>query len=182
MTNRMICVLGIDPGLSGAIAFYYSSHPHLIAVEDMPIIAGDVSAADLAARINMVRPDAAIIELVGARPGQGVSSMFKFGKSFGVTIGVCQALKIPTHFVTPQKWKKHFGLGADKDESRMRATEYWPDRPELFAKKKHDGRAEAALIARYGAEVFYSAVAEPGAVVRQEEVVSAISSNLEGLA
>lgn len=176
MNDRMICVLGVDPGLSGAIAFYFTSHPHLISVEDMPVIAGEISAADLAMRINQVRPDAAVIELVGARPGQGVSSMFKFGKSFGVVIGVCQALKIPTHFVTPQKWKKHFSLGADKDDSRLRATEYWPDRPELFAKKKHDGRAEAALIARYGADVFYSAVANDGAVVRQEEVAPAISS------
>lgn len=176
--KRSFCTLGVDPGLTGAIAFYYSGYPDLIAVEDMPVIAGDVSAADLAARINMVRPDAAVIELVGARPGQGVSSMFKFGKSFGVVIGVCQALKIPTHFVAPQKWKKHFSLSADKDDSRRRATEYWPDRPELFAKKKHDGRAEAALIARYGSEVLYSTVADQSAVVRQEGMASAISSNL----
>lgn len=178
----MKCFLGIDPGLTGATAFYFTTHPNLISVEDMPVISGEISCAELAARINMVRPDAAIIELVASRPGQSVSAMFKFGKGFGQVIGVCQALKIPTHFVSPQKWKKHFCLGADKDESRRRATEYWPDRPELFAKKKHDGRAEAALIARYGAEAFYSAVAEPGAVVRQGEVAPAISSNLQGLA
>lgn len=182
MNKRAVCIVGVDPGLSGAIAFYFTSHPQLISVEDMPVIAGEISAADLAMRINQVRPDAAVIELVGARPGQGVSSMFKFGKSFGVAIGVCQALKIPTHFVTPQKWKKHFRLGPDKDDSRRRATEYWPDRPELFAKKKHDGRAEAALIARYGADVIYSAVANDGAVVRQEEVASVISSNPQRLA
>lgn len=180
--KRTICMLGIDPGLTGAIAFYHTSHPDLIAVEDMPVIFGDINCADLAARINMVRPDAAIIEMVASRPGQSVSAMFKFGKGFGQVIGVCQALKIPTHFVTPQKWKKHFSLSADKDDSRRRATEYWPDRPELFAKKKHDGRAEAALIARYGADVIYSAVANDGAVVRQEEVASVISSNPQRLA
>lgn len=178
MTKRTFCTLGVDPGLTGAIAFYYSHYPDLIAVEDMPVIGGEISCADLAARINMVRPDAAIIELVASRPGQSVSAMFKFGKGFGQVIGVCQALKIPTHFVAPQRWKKHFRLSADKDDSRRRATEYWPDRPELFAKKKHDGRAEAALIARYGSEVLYSAAADHGAVVRPEEVATAISSNI----
>ena len=85
-------------------------------------------------------------------PKQGVSSTFKFGKAYGVVIGVVAALKIPVHFVAPSVWKRHFGLSADKEEARARALQYWPERAELFARKKDHGRAEAALLARYAAE------------------------------
>jgi len=147
------CVCGIDPGLSGAIAFYYSTHPNLVSSEDMPTVAGEINCAEVAERIRQIRPDFVIIEQVGARPGQGVSSMFKFGKVYGSLIGVCAALHVPTHFVTPQKWKKHFSLSSEKEKSRQRALELWPERAEIFSKKKHEGRAEAALLALYGAKV-----------------------------
>jgi crossover junction endodeoxyribonuclease RuvC len=173
------CVLGIDPGLSGAIAFYYPSFD-LVSAEDMPIVCGDINCAELADRIMQIRPDLAVIEQVGARPGQGVSSMFKFGKVFGQIIGVTVALRIPTHFVTPQKWKKHFSLSSEKEKSRQRALQLWPDCAEHFSKKKHEGRAEAALIALYGAKVVAGSSAD--SATRQEEGAQAPSSITEGAA
>jgi hypothetical protein len=145
-------ILGIDPGVSGAIAFYTPQHPALVSVEDVPTAGDHIDAATLADRIQQMRPAVAVIELVGAMPGQGVSSMFKFGRSFGTAIGVVQALDIPLHFVTPGKWKKHFRLSADKDAARALALRLWPDCAPNLARKKDAGRAEAALIARWYAE------------------------------
>lgn len=150
MTN--LCIMGADPGASGAVSFYFTDHPATVSVEDTPIADGLVDGATLAARIEIMRPDLAIIERVGAMPGQGVSSTFKFGQAFGTMIGVVAALKIPVHFVTPAKWKRHFLLSSDKEEARARALQLWPSRAELFARKKDHGRAEAALIARFAAE------------------------------
>lgn len=146
------CILGIDPGASGGIAFYFPSYPERVSVQDMPAVDGRVSAAELAAIVRQFSPDAAIVELVGAMPGQGVSSTFKFGMAFGTACGVVSALHVPTHFVAPGKWKRSYGLDADKEKARRRAIELWPSCAEHFARKKDHGRAEAALIARYGAE------------------------------
>jgi crossover junction endodeoxyribonuclease RuvC len=93
----------------------------MIAALDTPVVAGDVDAATVADRIRQMHPDLAIIEKVGARPGQGVSSMFRFGQSFGTIIGVVAALQIPVRFVTPGRWKKHYGLAADKEQARALA-------------------------------------------------------------
>jgi hypothetical protein len=82
-----ICFLGIDPGISGAIAFYFPSAPDRVATQDMPIAAGNVDAANLAALIAQMRPDLAIVERVASRPGQGVASVFKFGAAYGAVIG-----------------------------------------------------------------------------------------------
>lgn len=155
----MTCILGIDPGVSGAIAFYFSETPDRIAVEDVPVVAGEISAAVLAARIKTFGPSIAIIERVSAMPKQGVVSMFNFGVSFGQARGVIGALGIPLHYVTPSKWKKHFRLSSDKDESRKLAQHLFPSCATSFALKKHDGRAEAALIARYGFETLFPASA-----------------------
>jgi Holliday junction resolvasome RuvABC endonuclease subunit len=152
MTASNFCIGAIDPGGSGAIAFLFTGFPNTIASEDMPTAAGDIDGATLADRMATMRPDMVIIERVGAMPKQGVSSTFKFGKAYGVAIGVVAALKIPVHFVTPGTWKKHFNLSADKEEARARALQLWPARAELFARKRDHNRAEAALIARYGAE------------------------------
>jgi crossover junction endodeoxyribonuclease RuvC len=147
------CILGIDPGLSGALSFFFPGIPERVAVEDMPVAAGEVNAAGLADRIRRMRPDVAIIEGVGARPGQGVVSMFKFGASFGVICGVLAALEIPCHRISPTSWKKHFKLSTDKEQSRALALRLFPATAEHFSRKKDHGRAEAALIARYGSEV-----------------------------
>lgn len=150
--ERCFCILGIDPGASGALGIYYPEASELIAVEDMPVVDGETDFVTLAQRIATIAPDVAFIEHVGSMPGQGVASTFKFGASFGIALGIVAALKIPMHLARPQKWKKHFGLSSDKEKSRALALRYWPG-TDAFARKKDEGRAEAALIARYGAYV-----------------------------
>jgi hypothetical protein len=152
----MTCILGVDPGLSGALAFYFAAEPDRVAVEDMPVVDGTVSAVLLASIVKQYGPSVALIELVSARPGQGVTSMFNFGKSFGQAIGVLGALQVPTHFVAPKRWKKHFRLSSEKEEARERALALFPVCADHFRRKKDHGRAEAALIARYGAETLFS--------------------------
>ena len=152
MSEDNLCIGSCDPGGSGAIAFLFKGYPRTISVEDTPTVAGEIDAATLADRISTMCPDMFIIERVGAMPKQGVASTFKFGKAYGVVIGVVAALKIPVHFVAPSVWKKHFGLSSDKEQSRARALQLWPDRAELFARKRDHNRSEAALLARYAAE------------------------------
>ena len=150
----MSWILGVDPGASGALAFYDPLQPGFIAVQDMPIADGKVCAVQLAQAVRMMEPAVAWIELVGAMPGQGVTSMFNFGVSFGVAKGTILALGVPVQLVRPNKWKKALGLKADKEQARELAIRLWPDQAEWFARKKDAGRAEAALLARYGSGVF----------------------------
>lgn len=142
-------IMGVDPGLYGAIAFYNPKFPKLIAVYDMPIVGKDINAAELFDIVDSFKPAAAVIESVHAMPKQGVSSSFNFGVSFGVIKGIVGAAKIPTHMVSPTKWKKYFSLPADKEASRALAIRNWPDSPH-FRRKKDHGRAEAALLSLYG--------------------------------
>src|SRR5664280_3568104 len=121
------CILGVDPGLGGAIAFYFPAQG-AISVEDMPVVGGDVDAATLAARIAQMRPDVAIVEHVASRPGQGVASVFKFGCGFGMVRGVIAASGVPLHLVSPAKWKRSYGLDADKEKSRALALRHWQAR------------------------------------------------------
>ncbi len=155
----MSVIMGIDPGISGAIAFYFTEVPSRVSVDDVPVAGGEINVAELARQIRIHRPTFAVIERVSAMPGQGVTSMFNFGRSYGDVRGTIGAMSVPLHFVTPQKWKKHFGLSSDKDQSRLRAIRMFPDVAESFKLKKHDGRAEAALIALYGAQVLSQEVA-----------------------
>src|SRR5690606_25246476 len=99
------------------------------------------------------------IESVGSRPGQGVASTFKFGTAYGVVQGVIGALQIPVEFVSPQRWKKHFRLSGDKEQARAKAQQLFPTCAAAFNLDKHHGRAEAALIARYGFETLFPASA-----------------------
>src|SRR5512139_263055 len=145
--------MGIDPGISGAVAFYFPMVPSRIAVDDVPVAGGEINVHELARLIRIHRPTMAVIERVSAMPGNGAVSMFNFGRSYGDVRGVVGAMDVPMHFVTPRKWKAHFGLSADKDESRLRAIRMFPSAAESFKRKKDDGRAEAALLAFYGAEV-----------------------------
>jgi crossover junction endodeoxyribonuclease RuvC len=154
-SSKLFVGCGIDPGLSGAVAFCFSTHPERVAVFDMPTVDGDVSGHELARLLQQFNPDFVTIELVASRPGQGVSSVFKFGKAFGTAIGVVNALRLPVHYVSPQRWKKHFRLSSDKEESRRMALDLWPACSEHFARKRDEGRSEAALIARYGVEVAF---------------------------
>lgn len=151
MTVPIDCILGIDPGLSGACAFYFPGEPEGLTAEDLPIAGNEIDAAQFARRLRQMRPTVAIIERVNAMPKQGVASTFKFGQAYGTVRGIVQGLDIPLHLKTPATWKKHFNLSADKEAARALAIRLWPACT-AFSRKKDHGRAEAALLARYAAE------------------------------
>lgn len=150
-------ILGIDPGLGGALAFWWPERDELDVI-DMPTYAitvnkGKRRVVDLAALASTIEsryPATAVIEDVHAMPKQGVSSSFTFGRVLGNIEALIAANGIPVRFVTPVKWKRYFGLTADKDAARKRASELMPRHAHHWQKRSHDGRAEAALIAYYG--------------------------------
>ena len=90
-----------------------------------------------------------MIEQVGAMPGQGVTSMFRFGEAYGIIKGVLGGLRLPVELVTPSVWKRELKVQKGKESSRLRALELFPEQTDLFKLKKHHGRADAALIALY---------------------------------
>ncbi|HEY0834654.1 MAG TPA: hypothetical protein VGE72_12165 [Azospirillum sp.] len=154
-------ILGVDPGLSGALALV--SDAGLECVEDVPTLelrrGGKTKREPDLVRLGAMVGgwaalgiDAAYVEQVNAMPGQGVSSMFAFGKVYGGILGVLAAHCIPTHLVVPGTWKKAVGIkqGAGKDASRAKALQLWPAHGALFARVRDDGRAEASLIGLYG--------------------------------
>jgi len=151
-------IIGIDPGASGAVAILEKSGK-LVHVFDMPsleLMAGGkakrrVNPEMLAAELKLYADQGAtaVVEQVGAMPGQGVSSMFAFGESFGLAKGVLAGLRISTSTVTPSKWKKAMGVNAGKDGSRAKAAQLWPSQAGEFKRVKDDGRAEACLIAEW---------------------------------
>lgn len=153
-------ILGIDPGLSGALALYNTSD-QTVEVFDMPVLElvrngkkkGEVSAQALANLLAGRGIKAAFLERVNAMPGQGVTSVFSFGRSTGIVEGILAAYDIPTTLVTPQAWQKAVGQRAGKDGSRERAMQLFPAQADLFQRKKDDGRSDAALIAHYGAKL-----------------------------
>lgn len=149
----MTFILGIDPGLSGAIALIDAGQ--YVECWDMPTMGRgtgnkqQINAAQVAKILRECPPCQAFIELVGAMPGQGVSSMFNFGKAAGAVMGALAALQFPMMEVTPQRWKKEFGLiGKEKDAARTHAQLLMPTAP--LSLKKHCGRADALLVALYG--------------------------------
>lgn len=140
-------ILGVDPGLTGALA-WLDDNGRLVDACDMPTVDGQVNCAELAGIIRGLTPRLAAVERVHSMPGQGVSSTFKFGTSYGAILGVLGALQVPVRHVAPGVWKRQAGLiGAGKDASRGKAIDRWPDRHDLFRRKKDHGRADAALIA-----------------------------------
>ena len=145
-------VLGIDPGLKGALVFIDGAS---VTIFDTPVVSGDYNIVAMARIIRESAPDFAFIERVHSMPGQGVSSSFKFGVGYGIWKGILGALGVSTIYVTPQEWKRKFSLiSKPKDESRLRAIEIFPElEPELRLKKDCD-RADALLIAYYGAVVY----------------------------
>ena len=151
-------IIGIDPGLSGAIAILEDKK--VFSVSDMPVMAeGKKNKRQLnsAQLVNIIRENivgaheiAVIVEQVNAMPGQGVTSMFNFGQTFGAIKGVCAALGLPIFFVRPSKWKKHFELiNSSKDSSRTKAIEMYPSLSDDLARKKDVNKSDAILIARY---------------------------------
>jgi crossover junction endodeoxyribonuclease RuvC len=141
-------ILGVDPGITGGVAFLYSDH---VFADDIPVVGGEVDVDTLVRRVREMRPRLAIIERAGAMPQQGVSSTFKYGVAYGALRTVVALCNIPYQLVTPAKWKNHFRLDPDKEKSRALAIQLWPGCG-FFSRKRDHGRAEAALIARYGAE------------------------------
>ena len=153
-------IIGIDPGISGSICFFEDGK--IIDVIDMPtMIDGkknkrQVNGAqiynEISARVKKTEKQnvRVIIEQVSAMPGQGVTSMFNFGQSFGTLKGICSAMQLPMYFVRPAKWKKYFNLiNSEKDASRTRAIEIFPYFSSELSKKKDSNKADAILIANF---------------------------------
>ena len=145
-------ILGIDPGLSGALVILDDGQP--IEWMRMPTyIVGKsnrVNGAAVSSFINKSKIDRAVIELVHSMPGQGVTSSFTFGHSCGTIMGVLAALEIPVSVITPQEWKKRANLiGKDKDAARSRALELWPHWRALDKKGEGQAMADAALISLF---------------------------------
>ena len=143
----MIC--GIDPGAKGAIALLYNDGRAF--VYDMPMLGKEVNASEVASIFREFKPKYVWLEQVNSF-GMGRTSAYNFGQGVGILKGVMATLEIPYTLITPQKWKKHFGLSKEKDHSRLLATRLYPSMADQFARKKDDGRAEAILIAKYGSE------------------------------
>ena len=151
-------IIGIDPGLSGGIAVL--DDLKIFDVYDMPIMSegkknkNQLNSAQL---VNIIKKNIIsnedtflIVEQVSAMPGQGVTSMFNFGQTFGSIKGICAALNLPIFFVRPAKWKKHFDLiNSSKDASRTKVIEMYPSISPRLSKKKDVNKADAILIARY---------------------------------
>ena len=151
-------IFGIDPGVNGAISVL--ENKKVLNFYDMPtMIDGkknkrQVNGAQLVniikGQLNNNEEIVIVAEQVNAMPGQGVTSMFNFGQSFGVIKGICSALSLPIYFVRPTKWKKHFNLlKTNKDASRTKVIEIYPEISSGVSKKKDLHKADAILIARY---------------------------------
>jgi len=152
-------IIGIDPGISGSICFFEDGK--ILEVIEMPVMTEgkknkkQVNGAQIYNEFLKIisRKDdeiRVVIEQVSAMPGQGVTSMFNFGQSYGILKGICSAMQLPMFFVRPAKWKKYFNLiNAEKDASRTRAIEIFPYFSTQLSKKKDSNKADAILIASF---------------------------------
>ena len=163
----MMLIIGIDPGITGAICFF--GDKKIIDLIEMPNMAAgkknkrQVNGAQVYNEIferikNYNKKDIkVVIEQVSAMPGQGVTSMFNFGQSFGVLKGVCSAMQLPMYFVRPAKWKKYFNLiNSEKDASRTKAIQVFPYISPQLSRKKDSNKADAILIASFFYETYKS--------------------------
>ena len=153
-------IIAIDPGITGSICFFEDGK--IINLVEMPNMTdgkknkkqvnGSQVTNIIKERLNKDKDKEIIVvvEHVNAMPGQGVTSMFNFGQSFGVIKGICSALSLPIYFVRPTKWKKHFNLiKTNKDASRTKVIEVYPEISSKLSRKKDSNKADAILIARY---------------------------------
>ena len=158
-------IIGIDPGISGSICFFEDGK--ILDVIEMPTMTDgkknkkQVNGAqiynEISTKIRGIEKQhlRVIIEQVSAMPGQGVTSMFNFGQSFGILKGICSAMQLPMYFVRPAKWKKYFGLiKSEKDASRTKAIEMFPYFSSQLSKKKDSNKADAILIACFYYETY----------------------------
>ena len=163
----MMLIIGIDPGITGAICFFEDRK--IIDLIEMPNMAvgkknkRQVNGAQVYNEIferikNYNKKDIkVVIEQVSAMPGQGVTSMFNFGQSFGVLKGICSAMQLPMYFVRPAKWKKYYNLiNSKKDASRTKVIEIFPYISMQLSKKKDSNKADAILIASFFYETHQS--------------------------
>ena len=160
-------IIGIDPGISGSICFFEDGK--IIDIIEMPNMAEgkknkrQVNGAqiynEISSRIKKINKDEVkvVIEQVSAMPGQGVTSMFNFGQSFGVLKGICSAMQLPVYFVRPAKWKKYFNLiNSEKDASRTKAIQIFPYISSKLSRKKDANKADAILLASFFFESYQS--------------------------
>ena len=160
-------IIGIDPGISGSICFFKDGK--ILDVIEMPTMTegkknkrqvnGSQIYNEILKRVKKVEKQEirVVIEQVSAMPGQGVTSMFNFGQSFGILKGICSAMQIPMYFVRPAKWKKYFNLiNSEKDASRTRAIEIFPYFSTQLSKKKDSNKADAILISSFFYETYKS--------------------------
>ena len=158
-------VIGIDPGISGSICFFEDGK--ILDVIEMPTMTegkknkrqvnGSQIYNEISKRVNGIDKQKVrvVIEQVSAMPGQGVTSMFNFGQSFGILKGICSAMQLPMFFVRPAKWKKYFNLiNSQKDASRTKAIEIFPYFSSQLSKKKDSNKADAILIASFYYETY----------------------------
>jgi crossover junction endodeoxyribonuclease RuvC len=158
-------IIGIDPGISGSICFFQNGK--IIDVVEMPTMTegkknkkqvnGSQIFNEISFRVKKLdkKDVKVIIEQVSAMPGQGVTSMFNFGQSFGILKGICSAMQLPMYFVRPAKWKKYFNLiNSEKDASRTRAIEIFPYFSGQLSRKKDSNKADAILIASFYYETY----------------------------
>ena len=158
-------IIGIDPGISGSICFFEDGK--ILDVINMPTMTdgkknkkqvnGSQIYNEISKRIKKTGDQniRVVIEQVSAMPGQGVTSMFNFGQSFGILKGICSAMQLPIYFVRPVKWKKYFNLiNSEKDASRTRAIEIFPYFSSELSKKKDSNKADAILIANFYYETY----------------------------
>jgi len=160
-------IIGIDPGISGSICFFENGK--VMDIIEMPNMAEgkknkrQVNGAqiynEILSRIKNYNKEEikVVIEQVSAMPGQGVTSMFNFGQSFGVLKGICSAMQLPMYFVRPAKWKKYFNLiNSEKDASRTKAIQIFPYISSQLSKKKDANKADAILLASFFFETYQS--------------------------
>ena len=158
-------IIGIDPGISGSICFFEDGK--IVDVIEMPTMTegkknkrqvnGSQIYNEILKRINKLSKKniRVIVEQVSAMPGQGVTSMFNFGQSYGILKGICSAMQLPIYFVRPAKWKKYYNLiNSEKDASRTRAIEIFPYFSSQLSKKKDSNKADAILIASFYYETY----------------------------
>ncbi|MDC0533490.1 crossover junction endodeoxyribonuclease [Candidatus Pelagibacter sp.] len=158
-------IIGIDPGISGSICFFEDGR--ILDVVEMPTMTegkknkkqvnGSQIYNEIFNRIKQrdKKEIKVIIEQVSAMPGQGVTSMFNFGQSYGILKGICSAMRLPMYFVRPAKWKKYFNLiNSEKDASRTRAIEIFPYFSSQLSRKKDSNKADAILIASFYYETY----------------------------
>ena len=158
-------VIGIDPGISGSICFFQDGK--INDVVEMPTMTegkknkkqvnGSQIYNEISDRIKKIdkKNIKVVIEQVSAMPGQGVTSMFNFGQSFGILKGICAAMQLPMYFVRPAKWKKYFNLiNSEKDASRTKAIEIFPYFSSQLSRKKDSNKADAILIASFYFETY----------------------------